>query len=131
MIYDPLNSHILEWERYSWSLNVGMRTSILITVLLAFGEGNQMQSCWNGKVCLSDEQCGQNGSCRLPAMPSPGISSMINPGYVNVYISSLYYRIYLPLWNFVTIFEMHCTISIINGSRRTCISNYWHLGILL
>ena len=72
MIYDSLNSASIE-----------MRTLILITFLLAFGEGNQMQSCWNGKGCLSDAQCGLNGSCRLPAMPSPGISPMINPGYVN------------------------------------------------
>ena len=65
-----------------------MRTLILIVVLfkvqisLAFWEGNPTQGCLNGKGCMSDSQCGENGICQFQEMTLSGKPSV---GYVTDY----------------------------------------------
>jgi len=59
-----------------------MRTLIPIVVLfkvqisLAFWEGNPTQGCLNGKGCMSDSQCGENGKCHFPEMTLSGKPSI-------------------------------------------------------
>ena len=65
-----------------------MRTLNLIVVLfkvqiiLALWEGNPTQVCLNGKGCMSDSQCGENGKCHFPEMT---ISGKLSVGYVTDY----------------------------------------------
>ena len=65
-----------------------MRKLIFIGVLfkvqisLAFGEGDPTQSCLNGKNCLSDTQCGENGICQFLGMAILGKPPF---GHVNDY----------------------------------------------
>lgn len=55
-----------------------MRTLILITLLfkvqinIASEVGNLNPTCWNGKGCLSDSHCGENGICKFSPMTLPG-----------------------------------------------------------
>ena len=62
-----------------------MRKLIFIGVLfkvqisLAFGEGDPTQSCFDGKGCLSNSQCGENGICQFSEMTLLGKPS---EGYV-------------------------------------------------
>jgi len=61
---------------------VTMRKLILIGILfkvqisLAVREGDPTQSCFNGKGCLSDSQCGENGICQFPEMTLSGKPSV-------------------------------------------------------
>jgi len=65
-----------------------MRMLILITLLfkvqinIASEVGNLNPTCWNGKGCLSDSHCGENGICKFSPMTLPGkpLQSSTSPG---------------------------------------------------